>query len=40
MSNVKILVVFLIFMMVLFFSARSFVTVHEMSKKLQEWGNE
>lgn len=38
MSNVKILVVFLIFMMVLFFSARSFVTVHEMSKNYRNGG--
>ena len=38
MSNVKILVVFSIFMMVLFFSARSFFTVHEMSKNYEEQG--
>ena len=41
MSNVKILVVFSIFMMLLFFSARSFFVVHEMSANYEEqWINQ
>jgi hypothetical protein len=38
MSNVKPLIVFLIFMMLLFFSARSFFVVHEMSANYEEQG--